>query len=88
MIELQNGTTVRRHVDSVRKRESSNSEQDSDAEEPGFNLIRVPVEPTAALEKLETQGQEPENVLRKESDTHSRMRRWTQSRQPPERYGQ
>ena len=46
MIELQNGTTVRRHVDSIRRRESSDSEQDSDTGMPGSELIRVPVEIT------------------------------------------
>ena len=88
VIELQNGTTVRRHVDSIRKRESSNSEQDSDAEEQGFELIGVPVEPTSAPEEPETQSQEPEDVPREEPDAHPRMRRSTRSRQPPERYGQ
>lgn len=43
VIELQNGTTVRRHVDSIRKRESLKSEQDSDAETLGSELVRVPV---------------------------------------------
>ena len=81
VIELQNGITVRRHVDSIRKRESLNSEQDSDAEEPGFELIGVPVEP-------EPQSQEPENVPGEEPDAQPRVRRSTRSRQPPERYGQ
>ena len=81
VIELQNGTTVRRHVDSIRKRESLNSEQDSDAEEPGFELIGVPVEP-------EPQSQEPENVPGEEPDAQPQVRRSTRSRQPPERYGQ
>jgi hypothetical protein len=84
VIELQNGTTARRHVDSIRKRESSNSEQDSDAEEQGFELIGVPVELTAAPEEPEMQSQEEENP----PDAHSPVRRSTRSRQPPERYGQ
>ena len=73
MIELQNGTTVRRHVDSIRKRESLNSEQDSDAGEPGFELIGVPVEPPAAPEEPEPQSQELENVLGEEPDAQPRV---------------
>ena len=41
VIELQNRMTVRRHVDSIRKRESSNSKQDSDTEMQGSELIRT-----------------------------------------------
>ena len=89
VIELQNGTTVRRHVDSIRKRESSSSEQDSDTEMQGSELIRVPVELTGASDEPETQGQERVNLSeQQEPDPNPTLRRSTRSRQPPDRYGQ
>ena len=88
VIELLNGTTVRRHVDSIRKRECSNAEQDSDAEMPGSELVRVPVELPTAPEQPETRTQEPENLPENSPEVDPPLRRSTRSRNPPERYGQ
>ena len=68
----------------VSGRESSDSEQDSDVEIPGSELIRVPVELT---EEPETQSQEPENLPEEPGDNPP-LRGSTRSQQPSERYGQ
>ena len=75
MIELLNGMTVRRHVDSIRKRESSNPGQDSDANMQGSELIRVPVELTAVLEDPELQSQKLDDLPKQELDASPPLRR-------------
>ena len=80
--ELQNGTTVRRHVDSIKKRVCSNATQDSEAEMPGSELVRVPVELPMAPD------QEPENLPENSPEADPPLRRSTRSQNPQERYGQ
>ena len=85
VIELLNAT-MRRHIDSIRRKESSNSEQDSETEMPGSELIRIPVGPTTALEDPAPQNQEPNPLPEPEQDPNPSLRRSTRSRQAPIRY--
>ena len=54
VIELRDGTTVRRHVDSIRKRESPVSDQDTSTVMSGSELVQVPVGPTTKQEDSTT----------------------------------
>ena len=59
-----------------------------DAEMPGSELVRVPVELPTAPEQPETRNQEPENLPENSPEVDPPLRRSTRSRNSPERYGQ
>ena len=92
MIKLQDGTTVHRHVDHVRKRENSIVDQDSDTMVFGPELgtdetTQPPTVPTSQ-EDSQSESQESETpTVSQRTDLSSTLRRSTQSRNPPDRFG-
>ena len=99
VIKLQNGKTVRRHVDSMRERENSTTEQNSDTmmfgPELGTVVEEVPdTQPDQTSQEVSTvppkecfESNTADSGQTQETDSGLTLRRSTRSHNPPDRFG-
>ena len=92
MIKLQDGATVRRHVDHVRKRENSIVDQDFDSLVfgPELGSDETIQSPTASTSQEDFQLGSRESEMpsvSQETDSSPTLRRLTQSRNLPDHFG-
>ena len=92
MVKMQDGATIRRHVDHVRKRENSIVDQDFDSLvfRPELGSDETTQSPSASTWQEDSQLGAWESEMpsvSQETDSSSTLRRSTQSRNPPDRFG-